>query len=109
MRPIWTPDAEPARWETARPHLRTLIETMALKFGEIDVFLQFSIRERCDTRCQNAEHDDCICRCIGENHGGAAYWRGWTQVGDATLVSSPRYASGNTWSAEATSFPPESA
>ncbi|MER6641050.1 hypothetical protein ABT285_36690 [Streptomyces microflavus] len=89
MHPTWNPDADPKRWEIARTHLRTLIEAMAVRFGEIDVYLQFSTRQRCDTRCQTAEGDDCICRCMGENHGGAAYWREWIQVGDTTLVSSP--------------------
>ncbi|MFD9475010.1 hypothetical protein [Streptomyces goshikiensis] len=62
---------------------------MALKFGEIDLHLEFSMRQRCDKRCQDAEGDDCVCSCMGENHGGAAYWRNWIQVGETTLVSDP--------------------
>ncbi len=89
MRPTWNRDAVPARWEIARPHLRSLVEALALKFGEIDLYLEFSMRQRCDKRCQAAEGDDCVCSCLGENHGGAAYWRHWTQVGETTLVSDP--------------------
>lgn len=89
IRPVWNQDVEPKRWEIAQPHLRTLVEAMSDKFGVIDVYLQFSTRQRCDEKCQDAQGDDCICRCMGENHGGAAYWRGWTKVRDTTLVSDP--------------------
>jgi hypothetical protein len=87
MRPTWNSTA--GQWEIARPHLRVLIEAMALRFGQVDVYLEFSTRQRCDTRCQQAGGDDCVCSCMGENHGGAAYWRHWTHVGDTTLVSDP--------------------
>lgn len=89
MRPRWNGEVRPARWEIARPHLRSLVEAMALKFGEIDLYLEFSVRQQCDTRCQAAQGDDCVCSCMGENHGGAAYWRRWTHVGDTTLVGDP--------------------
>lgn len=84
MRPEWNITAK--RWEIARSHLRTLVEVMAMKFGEIDVYLEFSTRQRCDVRCRDARGDDCVCSCMGENHGGAAYWRHWMLVGDTTLV-----------------------
>jgi hypothetical protein len=30
--------------------------------------------------------------CLGENHGGAAYWRQWRPVGETTLIAgSNRY------------------
>ncbi|MES4909131.1 hypothetical protein [Streptomyces sp. NPDC000395] len=59
---------------------------LAERFGEVDVYLEFSTTERCDTNCERATGDDCTCSCMGENHGGAAYWRHWTLVGDTTLV-----------------------
>lgn len=74
------------RWAIARPHLRTLIEACAERFGEVDVVLDFRTRDRCDTRCQEATGDDCVCSCLGENHGGAAYWKRWIPVGENTLV-----------------------
>ncbi|WP_344287210.1 hypothetical protein [Streptomyces synnematoformans] len=87
IRPDWNKDVTPGRWEIAKPHLRTLIEALADRFGEVDVYLEFSTTERCDRRCQRAEGDDCTCSCRGENHGGSAYWQRWVQVGEDTLVS----------------------
>jgi hypothetical protein len=84
IRPHW--NKEEGRWEIARPHLATITAALAERFGEVDVYLEFSTTERCDTRCENAEQDDCTCSCMGDNHGGAAYWRNWTLVGDTTLV-----------------------
>lgn len=75
-------------WAIARPHLRHLVNGLADRFGRVDVFLEFRESERCDTRCQNAVGDDCTCSCLGVNHGGAAYWMGWVQVGETTLVAS---------------------
>jgi len=77
---------ERGRWEIARPHLRELIESCAQRFGEVDVILDFRARERCDSRCWQAAGDDCVCSCLGENHGGAAYWKRWLPVGETTLV-----------------------
>ncbi|MGP3637512.1 protein kinase domain-containing protein [Streptomyces sp. 24-1644] len=62
---------------------------MTLKFGEIDLYLEFSLQQRCDQRCQDAIGDDCVCSCLGENHGGAAYLRNWTQVAETNLVGDP--------------------
>ncbi|MQT05166.1 hypothetical protein FF041_35115 [Streptomyces jumonjinensis] len=86
IRPEWNRAAR--HWEIARPHLRTLVESMAMKFGEVNVYMEFSTRQRCDMRCSNAVGDDCVCSCMGENHGGAAYWQRWTLVGDTTLIGS---------------------
>jgi hypothetical protein len=84
IRPDW--NKEEGRWEIARPHLATITAALAERFGEVDVYLEFSTTERCDDRCQRAGGDDCTCACMGENHGGAAYWRQWIHVGDSTLV-----------------------
>ncbi|TSB31237.1 hypothetical protein FNJ62_07040 [Streptomyces benahoarensis] len=51
---------------------------------------QHRCTERCDTRCQEAQGDDCTCSCMGENHSGAAYWCTWILVGDTTLINSAR-------------------
>lgn len=86
IRPHWNTDVTPRRWEIARSHLRTLVEALADRFGEVDVYLEFSTTERCHRRCQEAEHDDCTCSCRGENHGGSAYWKTWIEVGEDILV-----------------------
>lgn len=86
IRPDWNNSVKPARWEIAKPHLRTLTEALANRFGEVDVYLEFSTTERCHLRCQNAENDDCTCSCRGEHHGGGTYWTRWQLVGEETLI-----------------------
>jgi len=88
IRPAWNkPDR---RWEIARPHLRVLVTELAERFGEVDVYLEFSVTERRDSRCRDAQGDDCECSCLGENHGGAAYWKHWIPVGETTLIAPGR-------------------
>ncbi|PRX91937.1 hypothetical protein [Allonocardiopsis opalescens] len=84
-RPAWNRPAR--RWEIARPHLRTLVEALAHKFGSVDVIVDVRATRHCDTRCQEATGDECTCRCLGDNHGGAAYRKAWLLVGDTTLVA----------------------
>lgn len=84
IRPEWNKSEK--RWEIARTHLKTVIAALVERFEEVDVFLEFSMTERCDRRCAGAVGDDCTCSCMGENHGGAAYWKRWQLVGDETLV-----------------------
>lgn len=74
-------------WTIARPHLQHLIEGLVGRFGRVDVLLDFRQSERCDTRCRDAQGDDCTCSCLGTNHSGAAYWQDWIEVGDTTLVA----------------------
>lgn len=94
IRPKWVrASAGPGHWEVARTHLWTLVDALATKFGAVDVYLEFSLHSRCDERCQRANPDtvyDCVCACLGENHGGAASWKSWRPVGETTLVSSER-------------------
>lgn len=84
-RPEW--EAQPtSAWRIARPHFRRVVDALVERFGEVDVYVDISARDRCDTRCRDAEGDDCSCSCLGDNHGGAAYWKNWIEVGETTLV-----------------------
>jgi hypothetical protein len=74
-------------WAIARPHLQHLVDGLAVRFGHVDVVLDFRTTERCDIRCRDARGDECTCSCLGENHGGAAYWRNWIEVGETTLIA----------------------
>ncbi|WP_280208465.1 hypothetical protein [Nocardia cyriacigeorgica] len=63
---------------------------MAERFGEVDLYLEFSTTELCDTRCKQANPatvHDCVCSCLGENHGGKGKPRDWKLSGATTLVS----------------------
>ena len=86
VRPRWTTD----HWAIARSHLRPLVNELVLKFGEVEVILEFSTIRKCDSRCRDAGGDNCVCSCLGENHGGAAYWQHWIEVGPTTLVGADR-------------------
>jgi len=95
IRPAWVPSSagREGHWEVARSHLWTLVDALAIKFGTVDVYLEFSRRSQCDERCQSANPAtvyDCVCACLGENHGGAASWKSWRPVGESTLVSRER-------------------
>ncbi|MFE9855625.1 hypothetical protein [Streptomyces sp. NPDC005780] len=86
IRPRRNNTVTPGRWEIAKPHLRLLIESLAKRFGEVDVYLEFSTTERCDRKCQTAAGGDCTCSCRGEHHGGGTYWTDWLLVGEDTLI-----------------------
>jgi hypothetical protein len=74
-------------WAVARPHLRCLVDGLVTKFGHLHVVLDFRKSQQCDTRCRDAQGDDCECSCLGVNHQGAAWWRNWIEVGDTTLIT----------------------
>ncbi|WP_237532543.1 hypothetical protein [Streptomyces sp. SID8352] len=66
--------------------MRTLVEALANRFGEVHVYLEFSTTEQCHDKCQTAAGDDCTCSCRGEHHGGGTYWTQWQLVGEGVLV-----------------------
>ncbi|MFG3600193.1 hypothetical protein [Micromonospora chersina] len=83
IQPVWNRDER--WWEISRRHLMPLAYALAERFGQVDVVLEFNELERCDTRCRNANGDDCECSCLGFHHGGGL-WHGWIQVGETTLI-----------------------
>ncbi|MEV0712783.1 hypothetical protein AB0I48_35040 [Nocardia aurea] len=88
IRPEWNKTER--RWEIARKHLWVLTEAMADRFGEVELYLEFSKTELCDSRCQNAQSTDvseCVCSCLGDYHGGRGARRDWKLSGATTLVS----------------------
>ncbi|MGW9676154.1 hypothetical protein ACWGUN_23845 [Streptomyces koyangensis] len=89
IRPEWNNTVRPARWEIAKPHLKTLTTALSNRFGEVHVILEFSTTERCDHKCQTATGDDCSCSCRGEHHGGGTYWMNWQLVGEGSTLTGP--------------------
>lgn len=80
IHPVW--NTTDKRWELARNHLRATVEALVERFGIVDVVIDsYAV-----TRCRDAVGDDCDCQCVGENHGGAAYWKHWHAVGETTLI-----------------------
>ena len=82
-RPDWTQ----GRWEIARTHYGRLVEGLVAQFGEVHVTEDYNGRQFCDTRCQEATGDDCVCRCLGASHGHRGRLSHWILVGETTLVS----------------------
>lgn len=88
IRPEWNKPER--RWEIARRHLWVLTDAMAERFGEVDLYLEFSATDICDARCKNADPasvHDCVCSCLGEFHGGRGDRREWKLSGATTLIS----------------------
>lgn len=86
IRPDW--NKEEGRWEIARAHFGPVVEALAKKLGEVDVFVDFRQAERCDTRCRNARSRECTCSCLGKHHGNGIT-RDWKVVSDNhTMVQS---------------------
>ena len=84
-RPEW--DRERKRWLIARSHFSALIQALAAEFDEVRVVTVHRDCERCDTRCQKALGDECVCSCQGLFHGGTnSYTRDWRLVGTTTLL-----------------------
>lgn len=84
IQPVY--DSPSGRWLIARPHFTVLVDALLDRFEQVDVSAEFSATQKCDTRCRNAEGDDCDCSCLGEHHGGGLWGGGWFQVGETTLI-----------------------
>lgn len=83
----WVKAPSGGHWSIARDHLMPLLQGLVAHYGRVYVRLEFKASMRCDSRCRDAKGDDCVCSCLGSNHGGAA-GRTWFEVGDTTLISS---------------------
>jgi len=85
IRPNWV-QGNPGHWEIARAHLLPLLAALVRRYGQVEVWLEFSLTQKCDKRCRDALGDECVCSCLGMNHGGI-WHRRWFEVGDTTLIS----------------------
>ena len=79
-------DGQRKRWLIARTHFMALIEALKARYGQVRVITAHCDTEKCDTRCQEARGDDCVCSCGGRFHGGTdGYTRRWILVGTTSL------------------------
>lgn len=60
-------------WTIGRNHLALAVDEVADQCGFVDVYLQFEEKQRCNDSCLNAVLDECVCSCLGVNHGGGLY------------------------------------
>ncbi|WP_280336060.1 hypothetical protein [Nocardia wallacei] len=85
-----------AVWRITAEHMIPLVGSMAFAYGPTKVRLEITrvdenktIKEQCDTRCQNAVATrvwDCVCACGGKYHGNGLDPHSWYPVGRTTLV-----------------------
>lgn len=70
------------RWKLPPSALNKVVAASLDEFGVVGLYQDIAeeLRE-CDPRCMNAEGFDCVCGCLGENHGGAAGWFAVTMTG----------------------------
>lgn len=89
IRPTWVPGPRgwDGHWEIVRQHFMTVARAMAIRFGDVELVMDFHELEQCDKRCRDAKRQDCTCSCMGEHHGGGVY-ASWLEVGETTLVRS---------------------
>jgi hypothetical protein len=69
-----------------RNRLQHLVRGLATRFGQVDVFLDYRDAEPCGQQCRDASDDECVCSCLGRNHGGAQFWRLCPEVGETISV-----------------------
>jgi hypothetical protein len=73
-------------WLVARPHFRRVVEALALRYGTVDVYVDHTVRSACGKLCREAEGDDCMCSCLGDNHGASSWRREWHKVSEHWVV-----------------------
>lgn len=88
-RPDWMGD----HWKVARIYYALIVNALVHEYGKVDVYEDHDKTQKCDTRCQNAWGDDCVCSCLGQNHGIGAGAEGdyffknkWLLVGETMLI-----------------------
>ena len=75
------------RWRLARSTLNKVLRAGLDEYGSVGLFLDVEGKlAECDARCQNATSLDCVCGCLGENHGSGPDTIKWVEVSNAELV-----------------------
>lgn len=72
-------------WLVARGKMHTVVDYLR-QYGDVEVYIDGKVTQKCDTRCTQAKGDDCVCSCAGANHQGTTS-DGWHQVGETTLIN----------------------
>lgn len=73
---------EDGRWSLPPSALNKVVAASLDEFGVVGLFQDVAEELRdCAPECMNAEGLDCVCGCLGENHGGAAGWVTVTMTG----------------------------
>lgn len=74
-------------WSVSRAHFDLAAQKLAGRYGKVEIYMQFSISQRCNSSCMGAKADECVCACLGTNHrGGLAPTRGWEIRGNMILT-----------------------
>lgn len=60
--------------EVNASHRDWAIEQLRYLYEGVIEYREYAAEGRCDTRCEEAEEDICVCVCQGEFHGGGEEW-----------------------------------
>lgn len=66
-KPVW--DRVGRFWELPASWFDRLVEGLLVRFGEVYVIQEYREQEKCAPACLNAKGFDCVCSCMGANHG----------------------------------------
>jgi len=59
-------------WAASREGLRAVTDALAGRFGEVDLFMEYSLRQSCGAHCGAAINPHCTCSCLGIQHAGTS-------------------------------------
>lgn len=74
-------------WLVSRAHFRLAALAMADRCGQVQLYMHFKDTMRCNSSCQGAKKEECVCSCLGHGHGGGiAPTSGWEVRGSRILI-----------------------
>lgn len=56
-------------WETPQSWFEAIVLRLLNEFGQTFVIQEYRQQEKCAPACWNAKGFDCVCSCMGANHG----------------------------------------
>lgn len=59
----------------SKKHREWVLETLRCLYDGVWEYREYSATGICDTRCQEAQEDECVCSCKGEFHQGGGDWK----------------------------------
>jgi hypothetical protein len=75
-------------WETPQNWFSPLLRKALQSFGKVFVIQEYRPQEKCAPACWNAEGFDCVCSCLGKNHGSGQPLGRWFIVSDTCAIHS---------------------
>jgi hypothetical protein len=84
-KPTWNRNSY--QWEVPVAWFDNLIEGCLRRYGEVYVVQLHNITEKCAPACRYAKGFDCVCACMGKNHGVGDGEGDWIDVSETFSFS----------------------